>query len=141
MEASEVGKIVRWRIYLQDFHFLIRHIPGKHNVVADCLSRLLYVQGYVLSDDEEHQVFNVFDKDYEEIWPSKKDYEEVGTGDDRPKNLEFDKVLASVHNDQVEHWDARETWKRLNKEFPGHCVSYQVISYQATRFVICMHQV
>jgi hypothetical protein len=127
MEASEVGKIVRWRIYLQDFQFLIRHIPGKHNVVADCLSRLLYVQGYVLSDDEEHHVFNVFDKDYEEIWPSKKEYEEVGIGDDRPKNLEFDKVLASVHNDQVGHWGARETWKRLNKEFPGHGVSYQVI--------------
>jgi hypothetical protein len=46
MEASYVGKIVRWRIYLQDYNLLVRHIPGKHNVVADCLSRLLNVQWY-----------------------------------------------------------------------------------------------
>jgi hypothetical protein len=29
MEASSVPKIIRWRVYLQSFQFLIRHIPGK----------------------------------------------------------------------------------------------------------------
>lgn len=40
IEASLVPKVIRWRIYLQSFSFLLRHIPGKHNAVADWLSRL-----------------------------------------------------------------------------------------------------
>lgn len=39
MEASLVAKIIRWRIYLQGFTFMLRHIAGKSNVVADWLSR------------------------------------------------------------------------------------------------------
>jgi hypothetical protein len=39
MEASLVAKIIRWRIYLQGFTFMLRHIPGKNNVIADWLSR------------------------------------------------------------------------------------------------------
>ena len=39
MEASLVAKIIRWRIYLQGFTFMLRHIPGKKNVMADWLSR------------------------------------------------------------------------------------------------------
>ena len=41
MEASEVPKIQRWRIYMQSYSFLIRHIAGRLNQVADQLSRLL----------------------------------------------------------------------------------------------------
>ena len=33
-------KILRWRLALQEFSFLIYHIPGKDNVEADLLSRL-----------------------------------------------------------------------------------------------------
>ena len=32
---------VRWLIFLQSFDFLIEHIPGTRNVVADALSRFL----------------------------------------------------------------------------------------------------
>lgn len=39
MEASLVAKIIRWRIYLQGFNFMLRHIAGKKNGFADWLSR------------------------------------------------------------------------------------------------------
>ncbi len=39
MEASLVAKIIRWRIYLQGFTFMLRHIAGKKNIIADWLSR------------------------------------------------------------------------------------------------------
>ena len=40
IERSIVPKIIRWRLYLQQYDFLLQHIPGKQNVVADWLSRL-----------------------------------------------------------------------------------------------------
>jgi hypothetical protein len=39
MEGSMVPKVIRWRMYLQSFDFLIRHIPGRSNSVADWQSR------------------------------------------------------------------------------------------------------
>eukprot|EP00981_Chlorochromonas_danica_P007576 scaffold1801_cov193-Ochromonas_danica.AAC.3 len=39
IEASVVPKVIRWRAYLQSFSMLLRHIPGKQNLVADWLSR------------------------------------------------------------------------------------------------------
>ena len=40
MESSVVPKIIRWRLALQEYDFLIKHIPGKQNVVADFFSRM-----------------------------------------------------------------------------------------------------
>jgi transposase InsO family protein len=41
MQNSKVPKIARWRMELADFDYVIRHIRGTENVVADSLSRLL----------------------------------------------------------------------------------------------------
>ena len=41
IEASQVPKIIQWRVYLQSFVFLIVRVAGTRNVVADALSRLL----------------------------------------------------------------------------------------------------
>jgi hypothetical protein len=40
IEKSQVPMIIRWRIYLQSFQIVIRHIPGKENIVADWMSRM-----------------------------------------------------------------------------------------------------
>ena len=44
MENSVVPKVMRWRIYLSSFNFMIRHIPGKLNKVADWQSRMYHVR-------------------------------------------------------------------------------------------------
>jgi hypothetical protein len=43
MELSKVPKIMRWCAYLQSFQFMVRHIPGKQNFVADYLSRFMFL--------------------------------------------------------------------------------------------------
>ena len=40
IEASEVPKIVRWRIYMQSFVFQIKDIPGSKNGLAYMNNRL-----------------------------------------------------------------------------------------------------
>jgi hypothetical protein len=47
MERSVVPKVVRWRMFLSSFHFMIRHIPGKTNNVADWQSRMYHVKDKV----------------------------------------------------------------------------------------------
>ena len=42
-EPSEAYIVIRWRICLQTFSMLLRHIPGKTNVVADWGSRTFFL--------------------------------------------------------------------------------------------------
>lgn len=39
LHKAEVPKLVRWRLRLQEFTFVVQHIPGRTNIVADSLSR------------------------------------------------------------------------------------------------------
>ena len=45
IEKAEAAIIVRWRLYLQNFSFKIKHIPGKANIFADMLSRMYMSSG------------------------------------------------------------------------------------------------
>ena len=40
LASSSVPKLVRWRVILSEYRFLIEHIPGAQNVVADGLTRV-----------------------------------------------------------------------------------------------------
>jgi hypothetical protein len=40
LDKNDSAIVMRWRWYLQNFNILIRHIPGKQNIVADFLSRM-----------------------------------------------------------------------------------------------------
>jgi hypothetical protein len=51
MENSDASMIVRWRVYLQHFNFMLRDIKGKDNIVADWGSRLYNVAEPEEGDD------------------------------------------------------------------------------------------
>ena len=45
IENSQSPIVVRWRALLQSYSFVIRHIPGKENTVADWMSRMYLLDG------------------------------------------------------------------------------------------------
>jgi len=55
---STVPKLVRWRIIPSEFKYLIEHIPGTSNVVADGLTRVRWIEGNRHSDSKRHMFYN-----------------------------------------------------------------------------------
>jgi len=111
MEASQVPKIVRWRLYLQSFNFVILHISGKSNSVADWLSRM---QEPAIPPETQCNVLeieNVIDP--------------------------VDKVLSQVHGGRVGHHGVRRTWLALNQKFPGHRITYDTVREYVTTCPVC----
>lgn len=41
LQKSPLAKVNRWRLFLSEFDFVLQIIPGKSNIVADMLSRIL----------------------------------------------------------------------------------------------------
>ena len=37
---SSISKLVRWKVILSEYRFVIEHIPGDQNIVADGLTRV-----------------------------------------------------------------------------------------------------
>jgi len=55
MHSSIVPKVIRWRLRLLEFNFIVLHIPGDDNVVADTLSRAFSHRGVVLEDIQDDE--------------------------------------------------------------------------------------
>ena len=108
MEKSEVPKIARMRIYLQEFNFRLVHIPGKSNVFADWCSRRY--NDDELSTDESHKVLQVMDDAKVEVRS-----DPVGS------------TIQSVHNPRMGHHGAMKTWILLNKYHPGHSIPMRLV--------------
>lgn len=148
MEASEVPKIVRWRIYLQSFSFLIEHISGVANTVADALSRLLLLSHFIDTDGcaiPEDQVDNflfcilgdAYEDDVDATLAavfssgdtlSSEVVVDSHTNASSDLTMSFEEIFQAVHNAKDGHWGLRETWKRLNKHYPGHGASMKEVS-------------
>ena len=137
IEASEVPKVIRWRIYLQSFNFSLRHIKGKQNLVADWLSRshnsesihalicedpfvlpqlcMLMQSSELLADSEEYVV-------------------------SRDIQLSANELFKKVHGGRMGHMGARRTWLALNKHFPGHRIPFRIVEELVSDCAICQKE-
>ena len=155
MEKSTVPKIIRWRMYLQSFEFLIRHIPGKQNIIADWFSRLYHsytpfqLQSLLtLSASSSshlvdptyhchqlHMLDYIIQQHGHHIFP-------MYTIDTTAPLLQFfsnlnasnlfqlspDQALKAVHNSKMGHHGIHRTYNLLNKHFPGHKIPLKLIT-------------
>ena len=124
LNVTLTGRILRWKLYLQDKDFYLCHVPGKvvHQGVPDALSRLC--------------------ENYMPVKPVQAGQQgsPVILAALQPKQSLPDKVydkIAAVHNSSKGHWEQRLTRKRLNdlsitdrmiSQFIRQCPCYQVMS-------------
>eukprot|EP01040_Poterioochromonas_malhamensis_P012520 gene12520-biopygen2685 len=95
--------------YRKSFSFMLRHIPGKENTVADWLSRV-----------------------HERDTPNTHPVELANAEPTTPEEL-----LRRVHGGRMGHYGARRTWKLLGTFFPGHHIPYHVVEEFVATCPIC----
>ena len=117
IEASLVPKVIRWRVYLQSFNFLLRHIPGKQNNVADWLSR---------ADVISHILFYLCNTPEINIPKSTDNL-----------NSTPEDILKTIHGGRMGHFGTRKTWKLLNELYPGHKIPYRKVDDFVSTCAIC----
>ena len=114
IESSQSPIIVRWRTLLQSYDFLVKHIPGKENKVADWISRMYIVEGI----NKE-----TTDKEYTDITDTRV--------------IPIDEALRSVHGGYKFHFGAAETWRRFKEAFPSEQVSIQMVREFVKECPVC----
>jgi hypothetical protein len=77
------GRVLRWKLEIQEFNFNIFHLPGTENVVADAFSRLCSLREDIIDDD----TFRI------------------------PQDIY--KKISKVHNSTVGHFGIELTYNRL----------------------------
>jgi RNase H-like domain found in reverse transcriptase len=101
IEASVAPIVVRWRALLQSYSFLIRHIPGRDNTVADWLSRMGSPSGETGPGAHNGATPTL---------------STIDSNKDEESNLDY--MLRQVHGGRSLHFGAAETWRRAKQLFP-----------------------
>jgi len=131
MEKSEVPIVIRWRVYMQSFQFLLRHIKGKDNVVADWASRMQEDDPDVKNTEHEQEmeVEGVAESNLSMLCLLGEAVdEEIAIVDPGGHVLQTAQdFLRQVHGGRMPHYGAKRTWQLLNKYFPGHRVPMRVV--------------
>jgi hypothetical protein len=138
---------------LQSFVFQLRHIAGKLNTFADWLSRAhesdpvpspstLAVQLSLLSNIFAHDQTLSASSDASTPLLSAVHVDASVSTEPLlvPADPSPDKATAlfrQVHGGRMGHFGARETWRMLNKYFPGHQLPYKVIAELVATCAVC----
>ena len=131
IERSIVPRIMRMKVFMQQFNFLIGHIKGKLNVVADYWSRIHYRDEEDYADDERvYCIFqSIFNNAEEEV---AKDSLHIETPERK-----LQRMFKCCHSCYKGHWGARTTYAEFNKQFPGHRIPYAVIADMVATCPVC----
>ena len=111
MAASQSPIVVRWRTLLQSYTFLIRHIPGKDNKVADWMSRMYKM---------------------EECMPCFMYISPVDNS-----SISFDEVMRACHGRERLHFGAYETWRRARLAYPDLQINIEAVRIYVKECGMC----
>ncbi len=107
IEMSQSPIVVRWRALLQSYPFVIQHIPGNENKVADYLSRI--------GTKDQDAVLRVIEDD----------------------ELSFEAIMQSVHGGRSLHFGAAETWRRAKEQYPTAHIAIEAVRNYVKECPLC----
>ena len=113
METHTAPIVVRWRIYLQSFDFLLRHIKGCLNT-ADFFSRMCNLL-HSLHDGST-------------------------TEQDTVSIDQLTEIFHSVHGGSAGHWGVARTYALLNKYHPGHNIPIRLVEDFVKSCPVCQKE-
>ena len=139
LEQNHTPICIRWLSHMQGYNFMLKHISGVQNHVADWLSRLPYdmiipapelspnnvVANLQLSTDVSGFSFS------NDLYLA----EAVDRSDDT--TLTFESVIKSVHGDRQFHHGYYETWKRAKAKYPTIQISLAAVREYILQCPIC----
>jgi hypothetical protein len=118
---STVPKLVRWRIILSEFKYLIEHIPGASNVVVDGLTGVRWIKGstasrHMFKNDSIERIFRLGGEDLLDAEDEGyvEDEDEVNDVlEDKDLNERFE-IFSKYHNSIVGHFGIGYTLKAMS---------------------------
>lgn len=142
LENSSVPKLIRWRMFLQSFHFTLRHIPGKMNKVADWLSRIhcLAFESFLFTgtDHHLHAINNLADGNSDIYAPADGNTLQSTTTPSAHDKLH--EMLTSAHGGREGHWGVSRTCKRMMQLYPGHRIPVKMVTEFINNCSICQKE-
>jgi hypothetical protein len=146
--------VVRWRIFMQSFTFMVQRIPGSKMGLADYLSRMYVeydpaslltieeqqddvvglmllqtIMATELLDNHENQLMEINDiLQEEEMKNEMKTQAPV-----RDTNY----YIQQCHGGRRFHGGVKRTWITLNKQFPGHNITHRQVADFVAECPIC----
>ena len=132
IEKSTVPKLIRWRLQLQDFVFTIRHIPGRRNTVADCLSRMhLLTWSSLPNPPPSSRVPSCYDRlcsfrsptNTSSCSPCASLHANTSQPDD-----DLQQAFNLVHSARSGHHGIERTFQLLLQHFPGLPVPFHLVA-------------
>jgi hypothetical protein len=98
---------------MQYFSFVLAHIPGRRNMMADYLSRIPSFK-----EDQSPETLEVSSSDTASL-----------TAITSPEfSPEISRILSQVHGGRFGHYGARRTWLRLNDMYSGHAIPFRTVA-------------
>jgi hypothetical protein len=136
MEQNTAPIITRWRVFLQSFDTVLRHIPGKQNIVADWMSRQYSLSTLdSISLEQNHLsslplslLLSLLSEDY-------LCYSQLNSI--TYENTSPASTFSLVHGGRRGHPGAKKTWSLLNSEFPGHSIPFAIVSEMVASCPTC----
>ena len=131
IEKADAAIVVRWRLYLQNFAFRVRQIPGKANVFADMLSRM-YVMSLDKGEGSEES-----GGDERRVTPLVLNTLLMGAVEHFAVLPPMPECLQRAHVVNRKHCGYRETRANLNKFYPGHRIHYRLVIDFVSSCAVC----
>jgi hypothetical protein len=132
MEKSQNDKIIRMGQFMHSFLFVVEHIPGRINIVADMMSRWFPESDHI---DTAHIVLELIDDDEGAFGGfSPLYFDECELADCTEQQLNH---IDQVHGGTHGHPGWMRTWAKLNKYFPGHGYSVAQVRSFIDECAVC----